>query len=60
MATYIVTGHPLNYNDLGVAAADADAVRNVIQANGVGQSVTLTLSGPDDALLVDAGVIDPG
>jgi hypothetical protein len=46
MATYTVTGHPLNYADLGVAMTDA--IRTVLQNNGVGQSVTIVLSGPDD------------
>lgn len=50
MASYIIAGHPLNYADLAAtpgAAVDANlsaALRN----NGVGQTVTLTLSGPDD------------
>lgn len=50
MATYTITGHPLNVADLAAtpgAAIDANltaALRN----NGVGQSVTITLAGPDD------------
>jgi hypothetical protein len=49
MATYTVTGHPLNYADISMSTqANTDAVHVALQTNGVGQSVTLTLSGPDD------------
>ena len=44
MTTYTVTGHPLNYADLGLA--NTAAVRNALQANGVGQTLTLVLSAP--------------
>jgi hypothetical protein len=42
MATYTVTGHPLNYTSLDVPAFAVAA----IQGTGVGQTLTLTL--PDD------------
>jgi hypothetical protein len=48
MATYTVTGHPLNYADLGVSEANLPAVRAALLVTGVGQTITLTLSGPDD------------
>jgi hypothetical protein len=48
MATYTVTGHPLNYVDLGLTAASQEALRVTLLNNGVGATVTLTLSGPDD------------
>jgi hypothetical protein len=46
MATYTVTGHPLNYADLGVAMTDA--IRTVLRTTAWPQSVTIVLSGPDD------------
>jgi hypothetical protein len=48
MASYTVTGHPLNYADIGVSEANLPAVRAALQNNGVGKTVTLTLTGPDD------------
>lgn len=50
MATYTVTGHPLNYNDLFDPANPADfaAVKAALASKGVGQSVTLTLSAAVD------------
>jgi hypothetical protein len=49
MATYTIIGHPLNYADLSLSTqANTDAVRVALQSNGVGQSVTVVLSGPDD------------
>ena len=46
MTQYVVVGHPLNINDLGLT--NPDAIRAALQLNGVGQTVTLTLTGPDD------------
>lgn len=46
MATYTVTGHPLNYADLGIA--NVDVLKALLTLTGVGQSVTYTLSGGDD------------
>jgi hypothetical protein len=57
MATYTVTGHPLNYNDLGVSTANADAVRTTLMNNGVGATVTLTLTGPDDTKVKGHGAL---
>jgi hypothetical protein len=49
VATYTIIGHPLNYADLTMSTqANTDAVHVALQNNGVGQSVTLVLSGPDD------------
>lgn len=48
MATYTIIGHPLNYADLGISGASQDAVRHALMNNGVGVTVTLTLSGSDD------------
>ena len=49
MATYTVTGHPLNPADL--AATPGGAVDTNLTAalrdKGVGQTITITLSGPD-------------
>jgi hypothetical protein len=55
MATYTVTGHPLNYTTLGLT--DVDTVRAALIGTGVGQSVTLTLSGPDDAKVKGHGAL---
>ena len=48
MATYTVTGHPINYSDLGLTQASLDAIHNALILTGVGQTITITLSGPDD------------
>lgn len=51
MATYTITGHPLNVYDLAAtpgAAVDPDLLA-ALQTKGVGQTVTLTLAGPVDA-----------
>ena len=45
MATYLVTGHPLNYADFG---DDAALIRAQLTLVGVGQSVTINLPGPTD------------
>jgi hypothetical protein len=50
MATYTIKGHPLNVNDLASTpggAVDSNLVAALI-TKGVGQSVTITLSGNDD------------
>jgi hypothetical protein len=56
VATYTVTGHPLNYADLDIAAADA--VRVLLMSNGIGRSVTIVLSAPDDTEVKDLGVLE--
>jgi hypothetical protein len=50
MATYTITGHPLNYADLFDPANpnDFDPVKAALMTKGVGQTVTLTLSGAVD------------
>ena len=48
MATYTVTGHPLNYASLDLTQAALDAVKAGLQTTGVGGTFTVTLSGPDD------------
>ena len=57
MASYTVTGHPLNYNDIGVSGAERDAIENAIKNVGVGQTVTITLSGPNDTKAKGHGCI---
>ena len=52
MATYTVTGHPLNYQELNIPALQA-----LLLANGVGASITLTLSGPDDTKAKGHGLV---
>lgn len=50
MATYTITGHPLNPSELAAtpgAAVDANLAA-ALRDKGVGQTATFTLSGPDD------------
>lgn len=51
MATYTVTGHPLNYADM------PEAVRAALMTLGVGQTFTAVLSGPDDAKVKGHGAL---
>ena len=51
MATYTVTGHPLNYNDM------PEAVRAGLMTLAVGQTLTVVLTGPDDAKVKGHGVL---
>lgn len=50
MATYTITGHPLNYADLAQTPGGTvdPGLLSALQTRGVGQTVTLTLAGPDD------------
>ena len=48
MATYTVTGHPLNETSLQLTATQQDILHQYLWDNGVGKSITVTLSGPDD------------
>lgn len=50
MATYTILGHPLNTADLAATpgATIDTALLAALRDKGVGQTVTLTLSGPDD------------
>jgi hypothetical protein len=53
MATYTVIGHPLNYATLALP----DFVCAAIQATGVGQTIAVNLSGPDEAKVKGHGVL---
>jgi hypothetical protein len=59
MATYTVTGHPLNIADLADNAtpADLDKIAAALRDKGVGQSVTLTLSGTSDTKVKGHGCL---
>jgi len=57
MATYTVTGHPLNWADLGLSDADLAQAKPAIRANGVGTTVTLTLTGSGDTRIKGHGVL---
>ena len=48
MATYTVTGHPLNYSTLDLSGTEADVLRAELTTHGVGTTFTLTLSGAND------------
>jgi hypothetical protein len=56
MATYTVTGHPLNYTDLGLAAS-TDQVKAAMHITGVGGSITITLTGPEDTKVKGHGAL---
>lgn len=57
MATYTVTGHPLNPSELGLSEAEALAVRNALQITGVGGTFTITLSGGSDTKVKGHGAL---
>lgn len=57
MTAYLVQGHPLNPNDLGLTSAEADLLRAALQINGVGQTVNLTLSGSGDTKAKGHGAV---
>ena len=58
MATYTITGHPLNPTDLLDPATpnDLPAITAALRDKGVGQTVSLTLSGTSDTVPLNAGV----
>lgn len=59
MASYTITGHPLNPHDLAAtpgAAIDANLLA-ALRNNGVGKTVTLTLPGADDTKAKGHGAI---
>lgn len=53
MASYQVTGHPLNYAQAGLDGDEADLVRYA----PVGSTVTITLTGPKDTKVKGHGVL---
>jgi hypothetical protein len=56
MATYTLTGHPLNYTDLGLSSAAAtDMIEAAMELVEVGN--TITLSAPDEAKLRASGCL---
>jgi hypothetical protein len=57
MATYTVTGHPLNYADLGLTQAGQDALKAGLTTTGVGGTFTVTLTGPDDTKAKGHGIV---
>jgi hypothetical protein len=57
MATYVVTGHPLNLNDTGLSEAGINAIRTALQANGVGATFTVTLNPADEARAKSHGLL---
>jgi hypothetical protein len=54
MATYTVIGHPIG---AGAQTTLPEALRDLLQSNGVGATITIVLSGPDDTDAKDQGVI---
>jgi hypothetical protein len=58
MATYTLTGHPLNYTDLGLSsAATTDMIEAAMTLIEVGDAITLTLSAPDETKLKASGCL---
>jgi len=59
MATYTIIGHPLNVNDLldVVTPADLPKIEAALRNNGVGASVTITLSGTSDGKVKGHGAM---
>jgi hypothetical protein len=58
MATYTLTGHPLNYTDLNLSsAATTDMVEAAMELVEVGDTITITLSAPDEAKLTSSGCL---
>jgi hypothetical protein len=56
MADYTVTGHPLDFSDLGLTGAEAEALRNQLQLEGVGAALTITLA--DDTGILSVGALE--
>jgi hypothetical protein len=58
MATYTLTGHPLNYADLGLSsAATTDMIEATLGQLEVGDTLTLTLIAQDETKLRASGCI---
>jgi len=59
MASYTITGHPLNVSDLAATpGADVDpSLLAALRNNGVGQTVTITLTGPNDTKAKGHGAV---
>jgi hypothetical protein len=58
MATYTLTGHPLNYTDLSLSsAANTDMIEAAMELVEVGNTITITLSAPDEAKLKASGCL---
>lgn len=53
MATYTVTGH----GPVSVTGIDPEVLRAQLQILGVGQSITITLSGGDDTKVKGHGAL---
>lgn len=56
MANYVITGHPLNYGNLGLSIS-AEVRRGAVQAAGIGQTITLDVTGADDVKAKGHGVL---
>jgi hypothetical protein len=54
MASYTVAGHPIGPPAI---TGFPDDLHNLLQSNGVGQSITITLSGPDDTKAKGHGAV---
>jgi hypothetical protein len=58
MATYTLLGHPLNYTDLGLSSAAAtDMIEAAMELVEVGDTITITLTAPDEAKLRASGCL---
>jgi hypothetical protein len=58
MATYTLTGHPLNYTDLGLSSASAtDMIEAAMSYVEVGDTITITLTAGDETKLKASGCL---
>lgn len=55
MATYTIAGHPLNYASLGYDATTTNTLHALLNANGVGATITVTIA--DDTKAKGHGVL---
>jgi len=54
MASYTVAGHPIG----GLANTNLpEALRDLLQSNGVGANISIALSGPDDTKAKAHGLV---
>lgn len=55
MASYTIVGHPLNYAALGYDASITNTLHALLNANGVGSTITVTIA--DDSKAKGHGIL---
>jgi hypothetical protein len=58
MASYTVTGHPLNIYDLGLTEGETEELRNALLLRGVGASLTIELCAESDVAVKASEVLE--